>query len=105
MVLRTVKEEGPSARGTGLINEGLGSRFTLAQVMAATKNNAKMLGRGGFGPVYYGRLATGQEVAVKVSAKGSEQGYEEFINEVLYLSYSRRAVFKEVVSGCSVTIV
>ncbi|KAG0619177.1 hypothetical protein M758_4G121800 [Ceratodon purpureus] len=81
-----VKEEGPSARGTGLINEGLGSRFTLAQVMAATKNNAKMLGRGGFGPVYYGRLATGQEVAVKVSAKGSEQGYEEFINEIELLT-------------------
>jgi predicted Ser/Thr protein kinase len=51
--------------------------------MAATNNNAKLLGKGGFGPVYYGKLPTGQEVAVKVSEKGSNQGSKEFINEVL----------------------
>jgi len=67
-------EEGTTARG---------SRYTLAQVMAATKNNAKLLGKGGFGPVYYGKLASGQEVAVKVATKGSGQGSKEFINEVL----------------------
>lgn len=63
-----------------------GSRYTLAQVTAATKNYAKVLGKGGFGPVYYGKLASGQEVAVKVAAKGSGQGSKEFINEVSYLT-------------------
>lgn len=48
-----------------------------------------MLGRGGFGPVYYGKLASGQEAAVKVSAKGSNQGFKEFINEVLHLRSTR----------------
>jgi predicted Ser/Thr protein kinase len=55
--------------------------------MAATNNNAKLLGKGGFGPVYYGKLASGQEVAVKVAAKGSGQGSKEFINEVLYFDH------------------
>jgi hypothetical protein len=67
-------EEGATARG---------SRYTLAQVMNATKKNTILLGKGGFGPVYYGKLPTGQEVAVKVSEKGSNQGSKEFINEVL----------------------
>lgn len=69
-----------------------GSKFTYAQVMFATKNNHKMLGKGGFGPVYYGKLQDGQEVAVKVSSKVSAQGSREFINEVLYMPW-RDAVF------------
>lgn len=59
-----------------------GTKYTLAQVNAATNNNARLLGRGGFGPVYYGKLPGGREVAVKVSAKGSAQGTREFLNEV-----------------------
>ncbi|KAG0565321.1 hypothetical protein KC19_8G181600 [Ceratodon purpureus] len=59
-----------------------GSRYTMAQVLAATKNYQTLLGRGGFGPVYYGKLASGQEVAVKVASKGSNQGSKEFINEI-----------------------
>lgn len=51
-----------------------------------------MLGKGGFGPVYYGKLQDGQEVAVKVSSKVSAQGSREFINEVLYMPW-RDAVF------------
>lgn len=36
--------------------------------------------------MYYGKLPGGQEVAVKVSAKGSAQGTREFLNEVGLLS-------------------
>jgi hypothetical protein len=65
-----------------------GTKYTLAQVNAATNNNARLLGRGGFGPVYYGKLPGGREVAVKVSAKGSAQGTREFLNEVGLFSWT-----------------
>ena len=51
--------------------------------MAATKNNQKFLGKGGFGPVYYGKLDSGNEVAVKIASKDSHEGSKEFINEVI----------------------
>ncbi|GMJ05175.1 hypothetical protein like AT4G27290 [Hibiscus trionum] len=40
------------------------------------------LGQGGFGPVYKGTLANGQEIAVKRLSKSSGQGSNEFKNEV-----------------------
>ncbi|KAG7617520.1 putative G-type lectin S-receptor-like serine/threonine-protein kinase SD1-1 RLK-Pelle-DLSV family [Arabidopsis thaliana] len=40
------------------------------------------LGRGGFGPVYKGKLEDGQEIAVKRLSANSGQGVEEFKNEV-----------------------
>ncbi|TYI42253.1 hypothetical protein ES332_A01G085300v1 [Gossypium tomentosum] len=40
------------------------------------------LGQGGFGPVYKGTLADGQEIAVKRLSKSSGQGLNEFKNEV-----------------------
>ncbi|XP_062013386.1 cysteine-rich receptor-like protein kinase 44 [Rosa rugosa] len=40
------------------------------------------LGQGGFGAVYKGRLANGQDIAVKRLSKNSEQGDQEFKNEV-----------------------
>ncbi|KAK4258892.1 hypothetical protein QN277_005289 [Acacia crassicarpa] len=40
------------------------------------------LGEGGFGVVYKGTLANGQEVAVKRLSQGSGQGVQEFKNEV-----------------------
>ncbi|XP_038895960.1 G-type lectin S-receptor-like serine/threonine-protein kinase At1g11330 [Benincasa hispida] len=44
------------------------------------------LGQGGFGPVYKGRLLDGQEIAIKRLSRASNQGYEEFINEVIVIS-------------------
>ncbi|KAK8480208.1 hypothetical protein V6N13_055368, partial [Hibiscus sabdariffa] len=41
------------------------------------------LGEGGFGPVYKGTLANGQEIAVKRLSKSSGQGLNEFKNEVI----------------------
>jgi hypothetical protein len=56
--------------------------FSLAEVKAMTQNYAKKLGQGSYGPVYYGKLPDGLEVAVKVNSKDSRQGTTEFINEV-----------------------
>ncbi|CAL5344666.1 hypothetical protein CsSME_00032419 [Camellia sinensis var. sinensis] len=43
------------------------------------------LGQGGFGPVYKGQLLDGREVAVKRLSSCSEQGLDEFTNEVLLI--------------------
>ncbi|MED6146447.1 Cysteine-rich receptor-like protein kinase 21 [Stylosanthes scabra] len=40
------------------------------------------LGEGGFGAVYKGKLPNGQEIAVKRLSKSSNQGLEEFKNEI-----------------------
>ncbi|CAA6668769.1 unnamed protein product [Spirodela intermedia] len=57
--------------------------FDLAAIAAATDHFSidSLLGEGGFGPVYKGRLE-GKQVAVKRLAKSSSQGVEQFMNEV-----------------------
>ncbi|CAM6092081.1 unnamed protein product [Calypogeia fissa] len=60
--------------------------LSLQQVSDATKRFARKIGEGSFGPVYYGKLPDGQEVAVKVRSSDSRQGFQEFLNEVELLS-------------------
>ncbi|KAB2601898.1 G-type lectin S-receptor-like serine/threonine-protein kinase [Pyrus ussuriensis x Pyrus communis] len=61
--------------------------FTYELVLAATSDfsEANKVGQGGFGTVYKGNLATGQEVAVKKLSKCSEQGKEDFKNELILI--------------------
>lgn len=56
--------------------------FTLREIRIASKNFSKKIGEGGFGPVFYGKLVAGQEIAIKVSSGISKQGHLEFFNEV-----------------------
>lgn len=56
--------------------------FNLAEITTITHNFVRKLGQGSFGPVFYGKLPDGTEVAVKVNAADSSQGTEEFVNEV-----------------------
>ena len=58
--------------------------FTYEEIERATNNFSEVIGRGGFGIVYKGRLEDGKDVAVKVSAHASHPGPEQFLNEVLY---------------------
>ncbi|XP_027355249.1 G-type lectin S-receptor-like serine/threonine-protein kinase At4g27290 [Abrus precatorius] len=53
-------------------------------VVTATDNFSikNKIGEGGFGPVYQGRLVSGQEIAVKRLSRSSGQGMTEFKNEV-----------------------
>ncbi|KAJ4828232.1 hypothetical protein Tsubulata_013113 [Turnera subulata] len=62
--------------------------FTLPTIAAATNNFSfsNKIGEGGFGPVYKGKLASGQEIAVKALSKDSGQGLQEFKNEVKLIS-------------------
>ncbi|XP_028756160.1 G-type lectin S-receptor-like serine/threonine-protein kinase CES101 [Neltuma alba] len=57
--------------------------FSSECIVVATNNfsDSNMLGEGGFGPVYKGTLADGQEVAIKRLSKSSGQGLTEFKNE------------------------
>ncbi|CAL5410902.1 unnamed protein product [Camellia sinensis] len=61
--------------------------FDLSTLSAATDNfsDTNKLGQGGFGPVYKGQLPDGKEVAVKRLSSVSEQGLDEFTNEVLLI--------------------
>ncbi|KAF9672231.1 hypothetical protein SADUNF_Sadunf11G0019100 [Salix dunnii] len=62
--------------------------FKLSTITAATNNfsPANKLGQGGFGSVYKGLLANGQQVAVKRLSRSSGQGTEEFKNEVMVIA-------------------
>ncbi|CAM8909867.1 unnamed protein product [Rhodiola kirilowii] len=63
-------------------------QYDLKTITAATDNFSEdnILGRGGFGSVYKGKLDEGLEVAVKRLALNSGQGDVEFKNEVLLLA-------------------
>ncbi|KAF8719963.1 hypothetical protein HU200_024731 [Digitaria exilis] len=62
--------------------------FTFRELASATKNFRQdcLLGEGGFGRVYKGRLENGQVVAVKQLDRNGLQGNREFLVEVLMLS-------------------
>ncbi|XVE51224.1 hypothetical protein DITRI_Ditri02bG0022700 [Diplodiscus trichospermus] len=62
--------------------------FDFGKLAAATNNfhPTNMLGKGGFGLVYKGKLQDGQEIAVKRLSRASVQGLEEFMNEAMVIS-------------------
>jgi hypothetical protein len=57
--------------------------FTLDEMIAATQNFSREIGRGGFGSVFFGELPEGKVIAVKVLSLFSRQGIHEFLNEVI----------------------
>ena len=56
-------------------------QLTFAEVVMITNNFEKVLGKGGFGMVYYGVLDETQ-VAVKMISPSAVQGYSQFQAEV-----------------------
>ncbi|XXG49799.1 hypothetical protein AAC387_Pa02g3871 [Persea americana] len=78
--------------------------FTLRELAAATNNFRPecLLGEGGFGPVYKGRLeSTGQVVAVKQLDKDGLQGNREFLVEVLMLSLLHHPNLVNLIGYCA----
>ncbi|CAL9232484.1 unnamed protein product, partial [Arabidopsis halleri] len=63
-------------------------QFSFKTIEAATDkfSDSNMIGRGGFGEVYRGKLSNGTEVAVKRLSKTSGQGAEEFKNEAVLVT-------------------
>ncbi|GLJ58279.1 hypothetical protein SUGI_1428750 [Cryptomeria japonica] len=59
--------------------------YSEEDIKAATNNYSTIIGKGGFGIVFYGQLS-GNDVAVKILSTDSCQGKQEFRNEVTLLS-------------------
>ncbi|KAK8675341.1 hypothetical protein V6N13_033410 [Hibiscus sabdariffa] len=62
--------------------ESLQIDFNAVRVATENFSDANMLGRGGFGPVYKGKLEDGRIVAIKRLSENSGQGIREFKNEI-----------------------
>ncbi|CAI9296106.1 unnamed protein product [Lactuca saligna] len=62
--------------------------FSLHKIVEATNNFNidNKIGEGGFGPVYKGVLENGQVIAVKRLSETSQQGLDEFQNEVICIA-------------------
>ncbi|KAM0019392.1 putative protein kinase RLK-Pelle-DLSV family [Helianthus debilis subsp. tardiflorus] len=62
--------------------------FSLYEVARATGNFSvsNKIGQGGFGPVYKGMLKDGRQIAVKRLSETSQQGLDEFKNEVICIA-------------------
>lgn len=78
--------------------------FTLRELASATKNFRSdcLIGEGGFGRVYKGRLeSTGQVVAVKQLDRNGLQGNREFLVEVLMLSLLHHPNLVNLIGYCA----
>ncbi|XP_071693240.1 probable LRR receptor-like serine/threonine-protein kinase At1g67720 [Rutidosis leptorrhynchoides] len=75
-----------AARGGSLMEEGTSYYFSLAEIEEATSGFSKKIGKGSFGPVYYGKTKDGKELAVKMMADSSSHGAQQFVTEVALLS-------------------
>ncbi|XP_061340602.1 G-type lectin S-receptor-like serine/threonine-protein kinase At4g27290 [Gastrolobium bilobum] len=77
--------------------------FDFSFISNATNHfsQSNKLGEGGFGPVYKGLLAGGQEIAVKRLSNTSGQGTEEFKNEVMLMARLQHRNLVKLL-GCSI---
>ncbi|XP_068657069.1 serine/threonine-protein kinase PBS1-like [Aristolochia californica] len=97
------KNESTSPRGGPDVNI-TAQTFTFRELAAATKNFIPecLLGEGGFGRVYKGRLeSTGQVVAVKQLDRNGLQGNREFLVEVLMLSLLHHPNLVSLIGYCA----
>ncbi|ESR66456.1 protein kinase domain-containing protein [Citrus sinensis] len=80
------------------------SYFDFQTLKKATKNfhPGNLLGRGGFGPVYRGKLADGTLVAVKkLCVDKSQQGESEFLSEVRMITSIQHKNLVRLLGCCS----
>ncbi|KAL3719706.1 hypothetical protein ACJRO7_004652 [Eucalyptus globulus] len=75
-----------STRGSiGTFRLSKNQPFTPTEVTRITYDFRTVIGEGGFGKVYLGKLDDGTEVAVKILSQSSKQGYKEFHPEAQLL--------------------
>ncbi|CAN6183640.1 unnamed protein product [Urochloa humidicola] len=76
--------------------------FNFSELTAATGDfsDENLLGKGGFGPVYKGRLADGAEIAVKRLAAHSGQGLKEFKNEIQLIAKLQHTNLVRLIGCC-----
>ncbi|KAJ0658391.1 putative protein kinase RLK-Pelle-RLCK-VIIa-1 family [Helianthus annuus] len=92
-------------KGAALSNQraNVARSFTFRELAASTQNfrAANLIGEGGFGSVYKGRLESGKLVAVKKLNLNGSQGNQEFIVEVLMLSLLRHSNLVTLIGYCT----
>ncbi|KAJ0450063.1 putative protein kinase RLK-Pelle-RLCK-VIIa-1 family [Helianthus annuus] len=95
----------PLAKRNKYANNNVEARnFTFKELAIATKNFKEecVLGEGGFGRVYKGKLEkTGEIVAVKQLNREGKQGNGEFLVEVMMLSHLSHQHLVKLVGYCS----
>ncbi|KAL1360960.1 hypothetical protein AAHE18_04G216200 [Arachis hypogaea] len=95
----TTKKEGSSSLPSHLCRY-----FTIAEIRAATNNfdDVFIVGVGGFGNVYKGYIDGGATpVAIKRLKPGSQQGINEFLNEIDMLSQLRHLHLVSLIGYCN----
>ncbi|KAJ0764179.1 putative protein kinase RLK-Pelle-DLSV family [Helianthus annuus] len=77
--------------------------LSLNKILKATDNFNinKKIGEGGFGAVYKGVLEDGQEVAVKRLSETSQQGIEEFKNEIICIAKLQHRNLVKLIGYCN----
>ncbi|KAJ6708618.1 hypothetical protein OIU74_009845 [Salix koriyanagi] len=77
------------------------SHFVSLQQQQEIFREINLIGEGGFGRVYKGRLETGEIVAVKQLNQDGLQGHQEFIVEVLMLSLLHHSNLVTLIGYCT----
>ncbi|KAL3340701.1 hypothetical protein AABB24_029040 [Solanum stoloniferum] len=109
---RSIKSSGKGRKGRSLGGKGgesnnqkgnVACSFTFKELALATQNfrEANLLGEGGFGSVYKGRLESGLVVAIKQLNLDGLQGHQEFIVEVLMLSLLHHKNLVNLIGYCT----
>jgi serine/threonine protein kinase len=89
--------------GSSTLPSHLCRYFTIAEIKAATNNfdDNFIIGVGGFGNVYKGYIDEGTPVAIKRLKPGSQQGVNEFMNEIDLLSQLRHIHLVSLIGYCN----
>ncbi|KAJ0672147.1 putative protein kinase RLK-Pelle-DLSV family [Helianthus annuus] len=76
--------------------------FSFAAIVTATNDfsDQNKLGKGGFGPVYKGKLSDEREIAVKRLSRTSGQGLVEFKNELILIAKLQHTNLVRVLGCC-----
>ncbi|KAG8067599.1 hypothetical protein GUJ93_ZPchr0005g14563 [Zizania palustris] len=89
VIFSLVKKRRTTAQQKELYNlVGRPDVFSYAELKLATNNfsSQNILGEGGYGPVYKGKLPDGRDIAVKQLSQSSHQGKSQFVAEVETIS-------------------
>lgn len=87
----------------GLSTELISTRYSYVDIQLATDDfsSDNLLGEGGYGPVYLGRLKDGQRIAAKVQREAITVGPSEFNSEVYILRFARHKNIVMLLGHCS----